>query len=528
MQVVAPKLSLSTMVSLLEQVKPKLRPFQREALEFATKGKRYGRQLSKESLKSSNKTAEVVVDRSVLGTGRILLADEMGLGKSLTSLAIMAYYESDWPLLILCPASLRYTWPAEIEKFFPTIEPNSIYVANGFADTAFTKRTDVKIVVVTYSLLQKRSAVAHALTEANYRCIIADESHNLKQKDSQRSQLILPVLKRAQRLVLLSGTPALARPSELWTQLSCLSPKTFGNWKAFAQRYCAPQRKNIGGRFIMDYSGSSHEAELHGKLASVMVRRLKSDVLSELPPKQRAIVPTPITGEAKTECQQAMADLSTGRSSVESLFSDQQADERTLLMRAYQTTGIGKAQAVGDFLMDWLAGSTQKILVFAHHKAVLDHLDQLLLQKAPNSHMRIDGGVPTNARAGLVQQFQTCSRVRVALLSMTAAGVGLTLTAASTVLFAELHWTPGVLAQAEDRAHRIGQQHDSVQILYMINKDSKLSLDSAMWKMLGRKIGTLDQVVDGREVRMTRCFRLHFHLGLYLQSLTCIGNAVPL
>jgi SWI/SNF-related matrix-associated actin-dependent regulator 1 of chromatin subfamily A len=86
-------------------------------------------------------------------------------------------------------------------------------------------------------------------------------------------------------------------------------------------------------------------------------------------------------------------------------------------------------------------------------------------------------------------------------LSITAAGVGLTLTAASTVLFAELHWTPGVLAQAEDRAHRIGQTHDSVQIVYMVCKDESLSLDMTMWKMLGKKIETLGQVVDGNEVR---------------------------
>jgi hypothetical protein len=84
---------------------------------------------------------------------------------------------------------------------------------------------------------------------------------------------------------------------------------------------------------------------------------------------------------------------------------------------------------------------------------------------------------------------------------MTAAGVGLTLTAASTVLFSELHWTPGVLAQAEDRAHRIGQTHDSVQVKYMVCKDETLSLDMTMWKMLGKKIGTLGQVVDGNKVR---------------------------
>ena len=130
----------------------------------------------------------------------------------------------------------------------------------------------------------------------------------------------------------------------------------------------------------------------------------------------------------------------------------------------------------------------------------MDALDQKILEKVPNTHIRIDGKVPTAVRAQLVRKFQTCSKVRVGLLSMTAAGVGLTLTAASTVLFAELHWTPGVLAQAEDRVHRIGQSHSSVQIFYMICKDESMSVDTIIWNQLGRKIGTIGKVVDGSNV----------------------------
>ena len=128
----------------------------------------------------------------------------------------------------------------------------------------------------------------------------------------------------------------------------------------------------------------------------------------------------------------------------------------------------------------------------------MDTIEQAMLKKFDASiYIRIDGTVQPVVRGQLVRKFQTCSRSRVALLSMTAAGVGLTLTAASTVLFAELHWTPGVLAQAEDRAHRIGQTHSSVQIIYMICKDPKVSVDSILWNMLGKKINTLDQIIDG-------------------------------
>ena len=122
---------------------------------------------------------------------------------------------------------------------------------------------------------------------------------------------------------------------------------------------------------------------------------------------------------------------------------------------AYQASGIAKAPATTDYIIDWLDGSdsSQKLVVFAHHKEVLDYIETHINQryKGKLGMMRIDGGVNPAERALRVKKFQTNKNVRLSLLSMTAAGVGLTLTAASNIIFAELHWTPGVLAQAEDR-----------------------------------------------------------------------------
>jgi hypothetical protein len=129
-------------------------------------------------------------------------------------------------------------------------------------------------------------------------------------------------------------------------------------------------------------------------------------------------------------------------------------------------------------------------------------------------HVRIDGSVPSSERAVRVRKFQTNAQVRVALLSMTAAGVGLTLTAASSVLFAELHWTPGVLAQAEDRCHRIGQQN-AVNVMYCVCKDESLSVDMRLWAMLGRKVGTLGRVIDGCKVSI-----------LYIVVFVCLRASV--
>jgi hypothetical protein len=486
----------------LTRLLKQLRPFQREAYDFATKGIVSTRQFSSTTMLNKTRRAPVVYDPKLKGNGRVFITDEMGLGKTVTSLAIMLHYQQEWPLLILCPASLRHTWPQEIERFLPHIPPSATYIVQGFDDADFYdneyKRKKIKIVIATYSLLQTRSAAAKVLEQFQFQCVIADESHNLKQRTSQRTQLALPLLQKAKRLVLLSGTPALARPAELWPQVYAIAPNLFGSFTAFTKQYCNARR----GRFGWDISGLSNADELHSKLRQIMVRRLKADVLDELPPKQRTMVPISIPKSKRKECQALMKELSDTRQSVADLVGDEaygaNFEARKLLMQAYQCSGVAKTEGVCDYLLEWIRGSsTQKVLVFAHHKAVLDAMENTVAKELKGAgHIRIDGAVESLERASRVKKFQTCSSVRVAILSMTAAGVGLTLTAASTVMFAELHWTPGVLAQAEDRCHRIGQRN-AVNIMYLVCDDSELSIDMQLWRMLGRKINNLGRIMDG-------------------------------
>ena len=424
--------------------------------------------------------------------------------KTLSSLAIMlAYQQTEWPLLILCPASLRYTWPAEIEKFCPWIPSQSIHVVRGKDDVHFAvqihrwrkkryetqrqqsyattniqqqeqpnKKCPIQIVIVTYSLLQNRYQIANTLRDCDFECIIADESHNLKQPSSQRCQLALPLLQGCKRLILLSGTPALNRPVELWPQIHALDPKgkLFGQsgmrYNEYTKRYCNAKRT----RFGWDVKGVSNADELHTSLKTIMLRRLKADVLHDLPPKQRSIVPVVISDKEKEQqSRDTMMQLGSARQAL-SEITDLDADDvansanweaKKLMMAAYQASGVAKAHATTEFIMDWLEGSdsTQKLVVFAHHKEVLDYIETTISTKYKGrlGMMRIDGSVPPAERALRVKKFQTNKSIRLSLLSMTAAGVGLTLTAASNIVFAELHWTPGVLAQAEDRCHRIGQ-----------------------------------------------------------------------
>jgi SWI/SNF-related matrix-associated actin-dependent regulator 1 of chromatin subfamily A len=541
----------------LQQLLPKLRPFQRHAFNFATGCSASGGGGDDTTQKSANSPASTSASTSASGSlgaclppdqqGRLLLADEMGLGKTVTSLAIMLHYQTEWPLLILCPASLRYTWPMEIEKFIPSISSRDIHVVSGFDDADFLKRSKasssasssspLKIVVATYSLLQDRSAAAHVLQKFDFQCVIADESHNLKERNSQRCQLALPLLTKARRLILVSGTPALARPVELWPQLHCLSSSSsssnhntndFGSFTQFTKNYCDAKRNRFGQ---WDVKGISNAEELHAKLSKLMVRRLKSDVLTELPAKQRTILPiqlldhrksgstTSTSAAALKECKEIMQQLKEARVVASDVLDDAgggdafgaNLEARRLLVAAYQASGIAKAPAVAEYVIEWLKGTAsagggssggnpQKLLIFCHHLEVMNILEHALSKHMKGmGHIRIDGSVSPVERAKRVKQFQNPSpsnNIRAALLSVTAAGVGLTLTAASTVVFAELHWTPGVLAQAEDRCHRIGQVN-AVNVVYCINKDPALSVDMQLWRMLSKKVGHLGMLMDG-------------------------------
>jgi hypothetical protein len=389
----------------------------------------------------------------------------------------------------------------------------------------------VKVVIATYGLFTATSEVAGALAEHGFGFVIVDESHYLKTRTAARTQLIVPIVKRAAHAVLLSGTPALARPVELYPQITAVcapgDQDRFGaNFTAFTKRYCNARR----GRFGWDVSGCSNLDELSDKLRHVMVRRRKAAVLTELPPKTKRRVPIELSGQAATELKRCMEHLRKmggalrllneggaggggGVSGGAGRSSDSQAlsvrnEHRRALMEAFQLTGQAKLKGVREYVEQFLLGSDpeDKVIIFAHHIAVLDGIEEGLASHRGNkkkkgariSWMRIDGSTPHSERTANARTFQTDPKCRVALIGMLAGGIGITLTAAAHVFFAELHWTPGVLAQAEDRAHRIGQTRN-VQVHYLIGRNS---LDDSLWRKIVSKVSVVSEALEGCKERL--------------------------
>ncbi|KAK1336992.1 hypothetical protein QTO34_003034 [Cnephaeus nilssonii] len=417
----------------------------------------------------------------------------MGLGKTIQAIAIAYFYKEEWPLLIVVPSSLRYPWTEEIEKWIPELDPEEISVIQNKTDVG--RISTSKVTVLGYGLLTTDAeTLIDALNTQNFSVVIVDESHYMKSRNATRSKVLLPIVQKAKRAILLTGTPALGRPEELFMQIEALFPQKFGTWTEYAKRYCNAHVRYFGKRPQWDCRGASNLNELHQLLSDIMIRRLKTDVLTQLPPKIRQRIPFDLPSAAAKELNASFEEWEKLMRAPNSVSTE---TSMGLITRMFKQTAIAKAGAVKDYIKMMLQNDSLKFLVFAHHLLMLQACTEAVIENKTR-YVRIDGSVPSSERIHLVNQFQKDPETRVAILSIQAAGQGLTFTAATHVVFAELYWDPGHIKQAEDRAHRIGQCN-SVNIHYLIANGT---LDTLMWGMLNRKAQVTGSTLNGRKERL--------------------------
>ncbi|KAM9248881.1 SWI/SNF-related matrix-associated actin-dependent regulator of chromatin subfamily A-like protein 1 isoform 4-T7 [Dugong dugon] len=412
------------------------------------------------------------VNFAIAKRGRLLLADDMGLGKTIQAICIAAFYRKEWPLLVVVPSSVRFTWEQAFLLWLPSLTPDCINVVVTGKDHLRAGLVNI----VSFDLLSK----LEKQLKTPFKVVIVDESHFLKNSKTARCRAAMPILKVAKRVILLSGTPAMSRPAELYTQIIAVKPTFFPQFHAFGLRYCDAKRQPWG----WDYSGSSNLNELKLLLEeAIMLRRLKSDVLSQLPAKQRKMVvvaPGRISARARAALDAVAKEMITKDKTKK--------QQKEALFLFFRRTAETKIPSVIEYILDLLESGKEKFLVFAHHKVVLDAITNELERKHVQ-HIRIDGSTPSADRDNLCEQFQLSERHAVAVLSITAANMGLTFSSADLVVFAELFWNPGVLIQAEDRVHRIGQTN-SVGIHYLVARGTA---DDYLWPMIQEKLKVLGE-----------------------------------
>lgn len=443
--------------------------------------------------------------------GRILLADEMGVGKTVQAIGIALMYKEEWPVLIICPSSLKFVWRDEILKWIPDINDDKINIQI-FKSSKDYFKCGVKIYIMSYDLTVK---LEDKITEKNFKFIIADEAHYMKSPDAKRTKCLMPIIKRSKRVILITGTPILAKPVELYPLLTMLRPDLFHNFKEFGNRYCDPKRNFFG----MDWTGSSNPKELNYILRHIMIRRLKKEVMNQLPPKKRQKVE--IQTDPKVIKQIQAINLSSEKiiEKINELNNsqinpnlvnyvnpekpeDNNENLLNLFNKVYNLSAEAKISGVKEYI-HYLIDNKCKFLIFAHHMKMLDGIEEEV-KKLKVDYIRIDGKVKLEKRQEYVYKYQHDETCLVAILSITACYTGITLTAASTVVFSELHMTPAVMIQAEDRAHRIGQEHECVNIHYLYGPDT---IDEVLFRMLNQKqnifSNTLDNMVKNMEVKNT-------------------------
>lgn len=435
--------------------------------------------------------------------GNALLADEMGLGKSAQALAYLQLHPELRPAIIVCPASLKYNWQNEINKFMDG--KDSVQIISG-RDT--DQDLHGSIIIINYDILpdltekdlfheDKRVTVPGTgwwgrLVKYGAKVVIYDEVHFCKSNKANRTKACQKMAKAMPHVIGLSGTPILNRPCEIHAPVNMINPYVFPAFMKFALEFCSAYK----GKFGWDFGGASNTQRLHKILCeTVMIRHLKKDVLQQLPDKVYSVVPLVI--ENMPEYKKAEDDFIYYLQSFDSERAERakRAEQLARIEGLKQLAVKGKMAQCKKWITNFL-DSGEKLVVFANHRSVISEIQDAF----PDISVKLDGGTLGTHRQKVVDSFQTDPKIKLFLGNVKAAGVGISLVASSNVLMLENPWTPGEVSQAVDRCHRIGQE-DSVNCYFLIAKDT---VEEQILTLLQEKAAVLDKVVDGLEVNQDK------------------------
>lgn len=410
----------------------------------------------------------------IVARSGVLQGDEMGLGKTIQCLAALNVTQG-FPCLVVCPKSLRINWQRESAKWLmPGLE----------------------VTVVTYEEAKKR---LDELILSAWGTLILDEAHLVKNPKTQRSKAIRTLRQHAKRVWCLTGTPVPNKPVELHPLLALVDPDTWDpggkGFFRFALRYCDGHKEHVArNKDVWVFDGASNLDELQERLrSSCMVRRLKRDVLSELPAKVRQVIELPANGASRIVAAERKAVQQQPGESFDDAVSRLAASGKLgfeELARTRREVAEAKIPAVLEHCRTFLESEPGlKLCVWAHHHSVIDALTEGM---ADFGSAKLTGDTNPEERQRVVDAFQTDPRTRVFVGSIQAGGVGLTLTAAHHAIFAELDWVPGNVTQAEDRCHRIGQR-ECVQVQHLVLEGS---IDAHLARIIVAKQAVSDAALD--------------------------------
>lgn len=413
--------------------------------------------------------------------GRVLLADEMGLGKSIQALASVAR-TGHTPCVIICPASLKYNWQHEIRHH---LRARSVIV-NGRKPRTLPK---VPFYIINYDILadtrNKTGWYDYFLTKVRHTAVIVDECQGIKNPETLRYMLVKNLCTVADKVLMLSGTPLENRPIELWPILNILDPHEWPSMHEFGLRYCDARREL--GKWV--YRGNSNLKELHRRLCnSLMVRRTKDEVLKDLPPKTRTVIPIEL---AKNDYSRYATERERVR---QRLFvpSDEQGAANALreIGRLKRAAAKGKLETIREWVSEFLSQTDHRKLILFHiHRSIGDFFREHFADVATS----VNGSITGRKRQASFDRFLYKPECRLMIANMQSGGVGWNGVVASDVVFAEMGWKPGEHDQAEARIHRL-KQKNACNCWYFVALGT---IEEQVCDMVTRKQEVLSTVMDG-------------------------------
>lgn len=432
-----------------------------------------------------------LAERLAHGNGA-LLADDPGLGKTSAVLAALVVARA-LPAIVVCPASLKLNWKREISHLRAELV---VHVVDGLRGAL----PPAHMLIANYDLLRAREGQFRRL---GARCIVFDEGHVLKEptpESTHRAAVATRLAKAVGRCIVMTGTPMPNKPRELWRILHLVSPLEWPSFTDFKRRYCTEPEKDdilVGRQLVTDHGRVHNLDELQARMAPCMLRRLKANVLTALPPKKRRSVLVQLDARDMANYEAAAKDVvgwlrKLGSAERANAAKRGQAVVKLTMLR--RIAAMGKLRkAVPRYLEGWFdRKDSPRLVIFGYHQAVLRGVRHICARMGLRM-ATIAGKDPGDRRQRAIDNFNM-GRADVFIAPIKAAGVGLNLQSASDVLFLERLWVPSMMCQAEDRVHRLGQTKE-VTITYL---DAAATVDEHIATVLAQKQKLIDAVVDDK------------------------------
>lgn len=421
--------------------------------------------------------------------GKALLADAPGVGKSFQALAYIAHNKIS-KTLIVCPASVKGAWESETEKW-TRLKP---FVINSKTNLTMDILNDHNIFIINYDILAK---FLSTFLVARFDSLVVDECQYIKSASAKRSKCVKMIAQKIPSIILLSGTPLLNRPVELFNSLNLIDPVNWSDYYRFTKKFCNGHQ----GPWGYDVSGASNIEELQRSISHYFLRRTKDDVLKELPPKTFIDIPIELENGARSKYRYAEESFieylrDVKNKNREEINRSLSAETLTKLNELRILTSSGKVDTAKEIINN-IMESGEKIVVFSVYNEPLN----ILKEHFKDSAVMLIGSTKEADRNKAISDFQNNDDKKIFLGGMKAAGAGITLTAAANVLLIDYPWTNADRDQAIDRIHRPGQTASHATIYQLIAKNT---IDKRMQKILKDKEEIFNQLIENKKVVISK------------------------